>query len=65
LAPPVPPAPIKGATQQAVGISDTLPGAALSGAIAGVTTGMAAANLGWAAGPIGVGVGLATTFLNL
>ena len=71
LAPAVPPAPIQGAMQQNVGISDTLPGAALSGAVAGIGaygamggfagTASAIPGAGWIAG----GIGLATTWLGL
>ena len=79
--PTIPPAPMKGATQQLMGVTDLLPGAAMSGITAGLGAyGMAASGaLGGAAaaggtaatgavaaaGPIGLAVGAAATILGL
>ena len=74
MAPEVGPPPIQGAQQSTVSFGQALPGAALSGAVAGLGAGVAAASAGFGAtgatglmsigaGPIGLAVG-GLTFLG-
>ena len=69
MAPEVGPPPIKGATQSTVSFGQALPGAALSGAVAGIGTYSALAGLGGKAAtmatPLGWAVGLGTAFMGL
>ena len=67
-APHVGPPPIQGATQSTISMGQALPGAAMTGAIAGIGAGMAAASsssaaIAGAAGPIGWAIG-GLTFLG-
>ena len=74
MAPEIGPPPIQGAQQSTVSFGQALPGAALSGAVAGIGAGVAAASAGFGAtgatglmsigaGPIGLAVG-GLTFLG-
>ena len=67
MAPEIGPPPIQGATQSTVSFGQALPGAALSGAIAGIGTSIAATSAGMtaAAGPLGWAVGIGTGLLGL
>ena len=69
MAPEVGPPPIQGATQSTVSFGQALPGAALSGAVAGIGTYSALAGLGGKAAtmatPLGWAVGLGSMFMGL
>ena len=69
MAPEVGPPPIQGATQSPVSFGQALPGAALSGAVAGIGTYSALAGLGGKAAtmatPLGWAVGLGSMFMGL
>ena len=76
MAPNIPPAPIKGATQSQMGVGAAIPGAALGGAVAGLGTAAFASstagsailsNMGitMGAGPLGLAVGLGSFALGL